>query len=350
MKILFLSLTEFWGGGEVYLQALIRGAQNQGWESTILSANQKLLRHVEHCHLASANWASFLTLPKLIIDICKQRCVDMIHINGGRATYLAPFLSHLGIPIVVTRHSLSQASSGGTLRQQANRWLSSVCYRSVHKVICVSDSVRSELPAHIRHKAIVIENGVVGPNSVKIELPPSETLGYVGRLVADKGILDFLSMAKRLAQSQSGSATRCLVAGTGPEAAVVEEFASHTASLSYLGFCNQLEAVYSSLSALVLPSRAEGMPLAVLEAFAHGRPSIGYDVPGIRDVIEHGQTGYLVPRESGVDGLVAAAYRLLEDPNNLLRMMGNARASYERRFRLDLMIDRTLELFREAAR
>jgi len=214
----------------------------------------------------------------------------------------------------------------------------------------VSESVRSELPVHIHRKAIVIENGVGGPSVAKIDLPQFKTLGYVGRLVVDKGIFDFLAMARQLTHSPSGVSARYMVAGTGPEAAAVEKHASQDASLTYLGFCNELEAVYSSLSALVLPSRAEGMPLAVLEAFAHGRPAIGYDVPGIRDVIDHGQTGYLVPCESGVDGLAAAVTHLLEDPHRLLRMMHNARAAYDRRFRLDLMIGRTLELFRETAR
>lgn len=350
MRILFIDLGSAWGGAERYLASLMDAARSQGEWVACASPHYQHRKHANMHTEIPISYGTFPDIVRTICAICHDKAIGLIHLNAARASYLAPLLRPLGIPIVATRHSLSQASTGGQVRQWTNRWLSSVCYRAAHKVICVSDSVRSELPARIGHKAVVIENGVTGPDAVKFDLPPHGTLGYVGRLVADKGILDFLSMARQFAEREPRASTRFVIAGTGPEATAVEKFALHTPSLSYLGFCSQLEEVYPSLSALVLPSRAEGMPLAVLEAFSHGRAAIGYDVPGIRDVIDHGQTGYLVPLESGVDGLVAAADTLLKDPDNLLRMMHNARATYERRFRLDLMVDRTLELFREAAR
>lgn len=349
MRILFVDLGAAWGGAERYLVSLMEAARQEGhWVACVSSHSQ----HAEYANIHRQVPISYRDFPRIahaIRTVCKETEFDLIHLNATRAGYLAPLIASLGVPIIATRHLPSVANQG--VRQWANRWLSSLSFRNVRKVICVSESMFLDLPAHTQSKAVIVENGVIGPSAIEINPPKIPTLGFVGRLVAGKGIFDFLNTAKRFSERRPDFPIRFLIAGAGPEAAAVEQIASEEPSVSYLGFCSQPESVYSSLTALVLPSfRAEGMPLSILEAFACGLPVIGYDVPGIRDVIEHGKTGYLVAPSSGVDGLEAAAVHLLEDRDRLIRMMHNARASYERRFRLEMMVDRTLQLFRETAR
>ena len=62
----------------------------------------------------------------------------------------------------------------------------------------------------------------------------------------------------------------------------------------------------------VLSTRWEGMPLALVEAMAAGCACVGTDVLGVREVIEHGRTGQLVPPEDA-PALAAALQRLLQD-------------------------------------
>lgn len=349
MNILFITLTEFWGGGESYLHSIVRGASSAGWNTVIISANSELTELANHSYHVKSDWCNFFGLPKLIKAVCARHRIDVIHINGGRATYLAPFIARIGPPLVVTRHSLSRTAGGNLIRPLMSRYLTSACYKFTAQVICVSESIRKEIPAFVKQCTVVIENGVKGPETVCSALHSPPTIGFVGRLVKDKGILDFLQLAEHFA-SHSDRARHFVIAGTGPEVSEVEQSAKNNPALTYLGFRSHLEPVYTGISALVLPSQAEGMPLAVLEAFAHGRPAIGYDVPGIRDVIDHGRTGYLVPIESGVGGLIAAVNELLEDSHRLSSMMRNARAAYEHRFRLETMVNRTLEALTEIAR
>ena len=95
-------------------------------------------------------------------------------------------------------------------------------------------------------------------------------------------------------------------------------------------------------------SRWEGMPLAVLEAMAHGLPAVATDVVGNRDAVRHGETGFLYP-EGEAEAAAAALCRLADEPD-LRRNMGERAGGYVRR-RHDArkMADRTLELLRRIA-
>jgi glycosyltransferase involved in cell wall biosynthesis len=78
--------------------------------------------------------------------------------------------------------------------------------------------------------------------------------------------------------------------------------------------------------ALVLPSFAEGLPVAVMEALALGRPVITSAVAGTPELVESGRTGWLVPAGS-VDGLAAAMRAALEAAPSRLSEMGRAGAA-----------------------
>ena len=80
---------------------------------------------------------------------------------------------------------------------------------------------------------------------------------------------------------------------------------------------------------LVLPSRSEGLPRVVIEAFCRGRPVIGARAGGIPDIVEDGVSGMLVPREDPA-ALAATLVRVLSDRDLQERLAGGARAGAER--------------------
>jgi glycosyltransferase involved in cell wall biosynthesis len=93
---------------------------------------------------------------------------------------------------------------------------------------------------------------------------------------------------------------------------------------------NRLQSVYQGADVFCLPSRVEGLPLALLEAMAFGLPVIATPVGGIPDVVLDGETGYLV--EPGDAGALAAAIAKLAASGPLRESFGNA--GRERVFRL----------------
>ena len=82
----------------------------------------------------------------------------------------------------------------------------------------------------------------------------------------------------------------------------------------------------SAFDALLLPSRREGCPLVAIEAFAAGVPVVGFDVPGVRDVLATWGDGILVPEREGAAGLAGALDRLRRDPGFGRELAARAKA------------------------
>jgi glycosyltransferase involved in cell wall biosynthesis len=98
---------------------------------------------------------------------------------------------------------------------------------------------------------------------------------------------------------------------------------------------------------LVLPSLYEGHPKVVLEAMACGVPVIGADSPGIKDLIEHGETGLLCNPDPS--GMRSALERLLSDAELRLRLGSNGRRYVEEHFSLTKIAQIEMDLLSELA-
>jgi glycosyltransferase involved in cell wall biosynthesis len=163
-------------------------------------------------------------------------------------------------------------------------------------------------------------------------------LGVVGRLAPVKGVEDAIAAAARI----PGAALA--IAGDGPERARLEALAgSLGADARFLGFRDDLARVYAGLDALLLPSRSEGTPLALVEAMASGCACVAARVGGVAGVL--GEAGVLVPARD-VDALVDATRRLLADPG-LRASLGAAGKARAARFSEDRLCDETAALYEE---
>ena len=127
---------------------------------------------------------------------------------------------------------------------------------------------------------------------------------FAGRLLVDKGIREFIEAA-RLARKENGGLHFHIVGAidTGNPAAIsTEELERWVASgdIIYDGVADDIRPHLRRAFCVVLPSYREGCPRVLLEAAATGRPLIGTDVPGVREVVLDGQNGRLVPVKSVV--------------------------------------------------
>jgi glycosyltransferase involved in cell wall biosynthesis len=96
----------------------------------------------------------------------------------------------------------------------------------------------------------------------------------------------------------------------------------------------------------VLPSYREGLPKALLEAAACGRPMIATDVPGCREIVRADETGLLVPARDAA-ALADAIARLAGDAELRHRLGARARIVAETEFAEDVVVRETLALYRE---
>ncbi|KAA8981909.1 glycosyltransferase family 4 protein [Halospina sp. K52047b] len=169
----------------------------------------------------------------------------------------------------------------------------------------------------------------------------------IGRLLGDKGIREYADACRQL--KGEGVPARCLLLGqlgvsnrTAIERAEVEAW-EREGILEYLGETDDVRPILREAHVLVLPSYREGMPRTVLEAAAMGRPAIVTDVPGCREAIEPGVTGWLCEvRDSA--SLAARMRECCERPASELADFGVlARERMEARFSESIVVNAYLE-------
>jgi glycosyltransferase involved in cell wall biosynthesis len=120
-------------------------------------------------------------------------------------------------------------------------------------------------------------------------------LGYIGRLEVDKGVAGLLDHADRL---HAACGLRLIIAGAGSLSDAVAAFAAERPWVDYRGQvpADQVHEVYNAIDVLTIPSLwPENFPGVAVHAMGSGLPCIGFDIGGLPEVIDHGQTGFVVP-------------------------------------------------------
>lgn len=139
---------------------------------------------------------------------------------------------------------------------------------------------------------------------------------YVGRLIADKGVIDVVD-SFRILKSIRKDVTLNLVGDIYPnnpsslsEADINLLKNEFGRSINFVGFTHNVLYWYEKSDLLLLPSKREGFPVCVMEASAIGIPTIGYDVIGVKDAIKPGINGELV-KYGDVYGIAKTANSIL---------------------------------------
>jgi glycosyltransferase involved in cell wall biosynthesis len=195
------------------------------------------------------------------------------------------------------------------------------------------------------------------PTAMFPVLPPSSarpfTILCVGRLEEKKGQLHLIEACRHLLAR--GVDFRCVLVGDGAQRAALER-ARGAAGLgdrvALLGAQprERVRALLGEAHAFALPSvvapdgRAEGIPVALMEAMASGRPVVSTRTSGIPELIEHDRSGLLVAPGDAV-ALADALGRLHADPGLAASLAERGARAVRARFDLDTNVDRLARLF-----
>jgi len=182
----------------------------------------------------------------------------------------------------------------------------------------------------------------------------SVTVALVARMLRGKGVLDAVAAIRRL--RADGLAIELLLAGTpDPDSrdSLTEQELSTIAAesgIEWLGRVEDVRTVWARAAIAVLPSTyGEGLPRALLEAAACGRPIVTTNTPGCREVVRNGENGLLVPPHD-VAALAEAIAALASDPARRQAMGRAGRALVEREFAEPVIVAQTLALYDELLR
>jgi glycosyltransferase involved in cell wall biosynthesis len=172
---------------------------------------------------------------------------------------------------------------------------------------------------------------------------------YLGRMLADKGLYELAGAARIL--KERGVPFRLALVGE-PDAGNPATLNEATLRgweaeglLEWWGHRDDIPALWQESHVAVLPSYREGLPKALLEAGAAGRPSITTDAPGCRELVVDGETGILVPLCS-VEPLAEAMATLATEPETRARMGAAARARVVEGFSAEAIGAQTVALYR----
>jgi glycosyltransferase involved in cell wall biosynthesis len=161
-----------------------------------------------------------------------------------------------------------------------------------------------------------------------VPVPDEPRALFVGVLERYKNV-DGLAAAWRLVE-RALPAARLLVIGVGRERALVEQLVRESSSVTWEERRSQagIADALDGCSVLVLPSRSEGLPRIVIEAFCRGRPVVGARAGGIPDIVADGVNGLVVAPEDPA-ALADAIVRVLSDAGLRERLAEGARASVD---------------------
>jgi glycosyltransferase involved in cell wall biosynthesis/ribosomal protein S18 acetylase RimI-like enzyme len=328
-------------------------------------------RGIRHAPLVSStrsmNLVSDLRAAAQLWRVLRRLKPDVLHTHNPKPGFYGRILGRAsGVPIVVnTVHGLyatAESSLRDRLTVYAMEWLASRF--SDAELVQNPEDVEVLRRLHITPsgKIRLLGNGVdlvrfnpehasAARSSARAELgvgPKQIVVGFVGRLVAEKGIPELIEAARRLP-------TDYTVMVVGPldrdkEDALDDDTIelAERAGVRILGMRPDVDRLYGSFDVFVLPSHREGFPRAAMEAAASGLPVIATDIRGCRQVVEDGVTGRLV-RVGDVDGLVAAIEEIGSD-HALRSAMGAASVAKARvEFDEREVVEKVMATYRDVA-
>ncbi len=277
---------------------------------------------------------------------------DVVHVHSLYPA-LSPAVLRVRLPVVMTLHNARLLCLPATLLRDGEecevcigkipwRGVAYACYRgsrpasaaiaaslTLHRSIRTFDRVALFLAVSEFVRAKHVEAGFdpgrirVKPNFVqpaKRRVGPGGPFVVVGRLTQEKGVDSLL---------RSWGEAPLEIVGDGEERAALEQIAPSSVRFRGAIRATEVPELLAGARALLIPSRSEGLPRVVVEAFAAAVPVIASRVGGLPELVEHDVNGLLVQLDDE-DAWHAASERLADDAESI-RLGAGAFATWEKR-------------------
>jgi N-acetyl-alpha-D-glucosaminyl L-malate synthase BshA len=314
-----------------------------------------------------------LSLARATVKLChivRERDIDVIHAHwavpmGFVASVVKAAADR---PLVITTHGRDvyvDPEAGAIVpKLWYVRPFLRFALKTADRVIAVSQDCRRQALAAgaPSGKVSVVHNGLDarrfspnGANSADIRqlLGVPERAGlilFVGYLRPDKGVDALIRAMPYVLNGEPSS--MAVIVGSGPEKPKLLALRESLGLQEVVIFAGQvpnskLPVFYNACDLFVLPSRRESFGIAAVEAMACAKPVVAAAVGGLREVINHGETGLLIEPDNP-QHLAAAILRILGDDALAQRLGASARRKVEAEFDWVSVANRTVALYREA--
>jgi len=356
------------GGVERQLAAVVPLLQARGVEPYVLTRRLRGTQRFEtvggapvyRLPVPGPKPLASLTFTLSALPLIKRLNPDLIHAHEliSPATTAIAARKLFGIPVVATVHGSGLSSDVLRLKR---RFLGKTRLKILCREIAAFCVISAVIDRELATEGVPVQKRISIPNGVdtgrfaplapaqkkalrsRLALPAEARIViFVGRLAPEKRV-DLLTGIWRSVR-QAVPRALLLILGSGPEEAGLKQRASD--GVLFLGSQPDVTPYLQAADLFVLPSAAEGLSLALLEALACGLPVIATSVGGNPEVIRHLETGWLTPPDDP-PALTEAIVTLLEDEKLQSKLRENARAHAVQNYSLVKMADRLLDLYRQ---
>jgi glycosyltransferase involved in cell wall biosynthesis len=271
-----------------------------------------------------------------LVHIMRRWRPQVVHTHMAKAGALGRIAAkQAGVPVVVhTFHGHVLQSYFSDLKNRTFATIERELAKRTDALVAVAPSVRDDLlalgigrpeqwhvvPVGVDLDPLLSSRPDQREARASLGLPlEGAIVGCVGRLVAIKDHATLFEAARQVLERHPD--TTFVLAGDGE----LREQLTATARrllgdrVIFMGWVQDLPALYAACDVVALTSQLEGTPVALIEASAAGKPVVATRVGGVREVVRDGNTGWLVaPGDPG--GMAANIAALLEDPEGAKRM------------------------------
>ena len=321
--------------------------------------------------------------------------VEAVCRNGGRATQLADRwrdLPHTLLSVAQTLHSegyallhtheykgdivgglaakLAGVPAVASVRGYTDRTVPLRVYKQIDLfalrwfdcVLPVSDHMRDRLlKAGLPSRRVVTVYDAIDPQAFGVDSgsdprrlrnhlglnTTANVVSIVGRLSPEKGHRFFLQGLGQILERFPE--TQVLIAGDGPERNALRSLVDSLGvdhAVSFLGYRRDVPAIIEASDVVVLASQREGFGDVLIEAMSLSRPVVATAVGGVPEIVQHDETGLLVPAGDS-EALAQAVMRLLADPTWSRRLGANGREVVMQHFHVDVLARRLALVYEE---
>lgn len=307
--------------------------------------------------------AHLLSLLRDLMKFIKSNRIQLIQSHLSHANKLAVLVGKLaGVPAFPTIHSTMEfvdRRSRWDFRVYINKAVDWFIFPMADQILAVSQEIKEIVHQRFRvnnSKIMVLKNGIVFDNrfSVSVDLEKEFLISENTLKIIGVGRLSYEKALEVLVQAASELVNRgmhnifVMIAGEGEDLVRLETLVSDLGLANYvklLGIRHDVLRLMKASDIFVMPSRYEGLSIAMIEAMACGLPIVASDAPGLKTYIVHGKNGLLFPVENHKI-LAELILRLANDKKLRTRLSLAARESFEKEYDLKKNIKSLDMLFR----
>jgi len=293
---------------------------------------------------------------KKLKQLIQRENIEIIHTHGYKSDIIGLLAAGFsGCSIVATPHGFGKEDD---LKLKFFMGLGSFALRFCNKIVPLSRELEIELlrMGISRSKIKTVLNGVdlseikderSASGNMDLSFHQDKKIAYVGRLEEGKNVDHIIEAFDRLYADYEN--VRLLIIGDGALREELEQAACSKASgrkIDFLGYRKDRLSILKECDLFTMASSKEGIPRCLMEAMAMGLPTAAYDIPGVANLIENGETG-LVAELGNVDALSDCWKRLLFNRDLARNIAAKGRQYIVERYSAQRMAEDYLKLYYE---